>query len=244
MIHAVIFDMDGLLIDSEPLAKEAWQAAACLYGGEITTALFDRMLGLRQVECAELVCAELGLSVAAPALCRQRNDLFLDGLHGRLKLMEGAGELLEELHARGVRRALATSGERRYVNVVVKELHLERAFDVRAVAEDVAHGKPAPDVYLLAARHLSVPPSECLVLEDAPNGIKAAKAAGMSCVAVPNAFTRALDLSSADACLPSLTAVRDDLDALLAMGWTGRRTCPPPCADAACAECPVQHPSR
>jgi len=83
------------------------------------------------------------------------------------------------------------------------------------VAEDVARGKPAPDVYRLAAERLGLPPAQCLVLEDAPNGVAAAKAAGMKCVAVPNEMTRSLDLSAADAILPSLLAVRDHLDVLM-----------------------------
>jgi HAD superfamily hydrolase (TIGR01509 family) len=246
VIEAVIFDMDGLLIDSEPLAREAWRATcrrsqpASLWDRRLAGRT-ERMLGRREAECAALVHAELGLSTPIDALCRQRNDLFLASLPGRLKPMAGARELLAELHARGVRRALATSGERRYVAMVMRELELDAAFEVRVVAEDVAHGKPAPDVYVLAAQRLSLTPAACLVLEDAPNGIAAAKAAGMNCVAVPNAFTRALDLSAADARLPSLVAVREELDALMARRWMRRGACPPPCSDGTCAECQGQH---
>ncbi len=236
MIRAVIFDMDGLLVDSEPLAKEAWQATARLYGSEITPELFARMLGLRQLECGAVVRAEFGLTISVEALCRQRNDLFLERARGRLKPMTGAPELVATLQARGTRLALATSAERRYVDLALRELRLENAFAARVVAEDVTRGKPAPDVYLLAARRLDVAPSDCLVLEDAPNGIAAAKAAGMWCVAVPNAYTQSLDLCAADACLPSLVDVRETLDALMAMRWVSRASCPPPCSDGACAE--------
>jgi HAD superfamily hydrolase (TIGR01509 family) len=194
------------------------------------------MLGLRQLECAALVREALSLRMSAEDLCRQRNDLFMASLPGRVTAMPGAGELLDELAARGISRALATSGERRYVSAVLQELKLDAAFDVQVVAEDVSRGKPHPDVYLLAAERLCVEPADCLVLEDAPNGIAAAKAAGMSCVAVPNAYTRSLDLSDADACLPSLGAVRTELDTLLAARWM-RRACPPPCADGSCADC-------
>ncbi len=237
MIRAVIFDMDGLLVDSEPLAREAWQRAARLHGGEIASELFARMLGRRQVECAEVVRDALGLSIPADALCRQRNDLFMELLPGRVKPMPGAIELLRELERRAVPRALATSAEQRYVTAVLDQLQLDRAFAVRVVAEDVAHGKPLPDVYLLAAERLGVRPADCLVLEDAPNGLAAARAAGMPSVAVPNACTRSLDLSAADASLPSLVAVRGELDALFARRWMHRSGCPPPCADGVCAEC-------
>ncbi len=234
---AVIFDMDGLLIDSEPLAKDAWQATARLYDAQLGPGLFDRMLGRRQIECAAMVQAELGLPVAVEALCRQRNELFLERLPGRVTPMSGARELLVELQARGVPRALATSGERRYVNIVLRELALEGAFDACVVAEDVTEGKPAPEVYLRAAQRLSRPPARCVVLEDAPTGIAAAKAAGCRCIAVPNAFTRELDLSAADARLPSLHAVAHQLDTLLAMHPVRGGACPPPCPDGACSEC-------
>jgi beta-phosphoglucomutase-like phosphatase (HAD superfamily) len=83
------------------------------------------------------------------------------------------------------------------------------------VAEDGTRGTPAPDVYLLAAQRLGLPPAECLVLEDALNGVAAAKAAGMTCVAVPNPLSRSQDFAAADKVMPSLLAVRDNLDALM-----------------------------
>ena len=215
MIQAIIFDMDGLMIDSEPLQKEAWQATLRLFGHEMDEALFARLVGQRISEDAVLLREHFCLPVIAEALARQRNDLFLASLPGRVKAMPGLRELIAEIGRRGSRRALATSGERRYVDAVMRELNLDGVFDAIAAAEDVARGKPSPDVYLLAAERLGLPPARCLVLEDAPKGVLAAKSAGMKCVAVPNDMTRSLDLSAADASLPSLLAVRDNLDALM-----------------------------
>ena len=215
VIQAVIFDMDGLMIDSEPLHKEAWQVTLRHFGHEMDEALFARLVGLRVSEDAVLLREHFHLPVRAEVLAQQRNDLFLASLPGRVKVMPGLRELLAEIGRRGLRRALATSGERRYVDAVMRELGPEGVFDAIAVAEDVARGKPAPDVYLLAAQRLGLSPAHCLVLEDAPIGVLAAKAAGTKCVAVPNEMTRSLDLSAADAILPSLLAVRNNLDGLM-----------------------------
>ena len=215
MIRACIFDMDGLMIDSEPLAMEAWQTALRPFGHSIDGTLFEQMLGLRQTECAMLLRDHFHLPLPIKALTRRRNDTFLALLPGRLRAMPGLHELLAELQARRVKRAIATSGERRYVTTVIREMELESAFDAMVVAEDVTRGKPAPDVYLLAAERLGLPPAQCLVLEDALNGVAAAKAAGMTCVAVPNPSSPLTDFAAADKVMPSLLAVRDNLDALM-----------------------------
>ena len=214
-IQAVIFDMDGLMIDSEPLHKEAWQVTLRHLGYELDEALFAQLVGLRTREDAVLLREHFRLPVMAEVLARQRDDLFLASLPGRVKPMPGLRELIAQVRVRRLHSAVATSGERRYVDAVVHELNLDGVFDAMAVAEDVARGKPAPDVYLLAARRLGLPPAQCLALEDAPNGVLAAKAAGVRCVAVPNETTRSLDLSAADASLPSLSAVRRNLNALI-----------------------------
>jgi Cys-tRNA(Pro)/Cys-tRNA(Cys) deacylase len=210
-MHTVLFDMDGLMIDSEPLAKEAWQHAVAPYGHTIDEAMFAKMLGLRQVECARWVCEWLALPVDPQELAAMRNTRFMEILPGRLQAMPGLSELMEWLETHTALRALVTSGVSDYVATVLRELKLGNSFSVIVTAEGVPRGKPAPDCYLLAAERLGRVPADCLVLEDAPNGIAAAKAAGCLCWAVPNAYTRALDLSAADRVLPSLHAVRSEL---------------------------------
>jgi HAD superfamily hydrolase (TIGR01509 family) len=103
-----------------------------------------------------------------------------------------------------LRTALATSGHARYIALALGELHLHAAFDAVVTGDTVAHGKPAPDIFLRAAALVGVEPRRCVVVEDAPHGIAAAKSANMLAVAVPNDLTRGLDFSAADVVCSSL----------------------------------------
>ena len=215
MILAVLFDLDGLMVDSEPHALATWEMVMARRGVQLDQAAIDAMLGRRLDDTARALIERFGLSDDPVALGMEKTDLQIEQLDGNVPAMPGLLELIDALEARGVKRAVASSGLRRYVHAVLHLIGLAGRFDAVVTGDDVANGKPAPDVFLRAAGRLGVPPAACLALEDAPNGIAAAKAAGMACIAVPNAFTRALDLSGADLVLPSLLAVRDALDA----GW-------------------------
>lgn len=216
-IGGVVFDLDGLLVDSEPLQIAAWQTVLARYGTQLDDALLHDLFGLRLTDSARLVTARLSLPLAPEDVLAEREAVFLDMIAGQLRPMPGALQLVSELTAREVPLALATSGRRNYVERAVREIGLDGAFHVQVTAEDVERGKPAPDCYLLAAAKLGLPPARCLALEDAPLGIQAAKAAGLRCLAVPNAYTRGLTgLDRADAILGSLSEV---LPWLEARGW-------------------------
>lgn len=219
LVRAVIFDLDGLLVDSEPVQIAAWEDFLAEYGHSLDPALLGQMFGLRLLDSARLVRDRLGLPLTVEEVMERRDALFFAALPGRLHPMPGARELVAALRARGVPLALATSGHRRYADVALAELGIEGAFDVEVTGEEVAAGKPAPDIYLAAAARLQLPPERCLALEDAPNGVAAAQAAGMHCLAVPNPMTAGLPgLDRADAVLTSLTEV---LPWLVRAGWLG-----------------------
>jgi HAD superfamily hydrolase (TIGR01509 family) len=129
--------------------------------------------------------------------------------------MPGLIELLDAIDARGLRRAVATSSPGFYAPVALQEIGAADGFVAIVTGDSVARGKPAPDIYLAAAAALALPPALCLALEDSPNGVRSAKAAGMRCIAVPNELSVELDLSEADAILPSLGAVAARLDEFL-----------------------------
>lgn len=221
-VRAVVFDLDGLLVDSEPLQIAAWQAFLAGYGRRLEDGLLNELFGLRLRDSARLVIERLGLPLTLEQVLAGRDAIFLDSLAGRLRPMPGARELVTELAARGIPLALATSGHRHYVERALAEIGLAGAFPVHVTAEDVEQGKPAPDCYRLAAARLGLRPEACLALEDAPLGVRAARAAGLRCLAIPNEHTRSLPgLQEADAILPSLHEV---LPWLEAHGWLARNS--------------------
>ncbi len=207
-VLAILFDLDGLMVDSEPHSLASWQAVMARRGVTLEPSVLDGILGQRLIETARLFVERYNLSDAPEQLSREKESYQIAHLNGQVKPMPGLSVLLDDVERRGVRTAVASSGARVYVQAVLDEIRLAHQFETLVTAEDVTRGKPAPDVFLLAARAVDVPPELCLVLEDAPSGIQAAKAAGMRCVAIPHHYTRGLDLSGADWILSSLVDVR------------------------------------
>ena len=198
-IEALIFDMDGLLADSEPLAGETIVALFRRYGREVDLSAEEgqRLVGMRMREILAAVAEIYGLVLPTDALAHEYEELRLTVLQGRLQPMPGAKQLIAFAREAGLPMALATSGVRRYADAVLAETGLAGSFAVEVTGEDVVRGKPAPDVFALTAMRLGVAPAGCVVFEDAPNGIAAAVAAGMRAVAVPNIYTRELAFPAA-----------------------------------------------
>jgi len=216
--RAVIFDLDGLMVDSEPLAEWAWNQVLARYGHRLDSDVLSEILGLRVVDSARLICRRFQLPISSQEAADERDRLFLELVPTRLCVFPGLYPLLDELVSRGLLLGVATSGHRRYVTLALWTLAIESFFQAVATGDDVARGKPAPDIYLLAAARLGVPPGCCLVLEDAPLGVAAARAAGMFCVAVPNERVASRDFAKAHRVFPSLEEVRMALDDLLGGG--------------------------
>jgi HAD superfamily hydrolase (TIGR01509 family) len=214
-IEAIIFDLDGLMVDSEPLARQAWRALLAEHGHTLDRETFNAMLGLRLMDSSRLVKGRFDLPLTIEQIADRRSELFLASLPGNLQPMPGLTELLSAIDARGLRRAVATSSPGFYAPVALREIGAADGFVVIITGDSVARGKPAPDIYLAAAAALALPPAVCLALEDSPNGVRAAKAAGMCCIAVPNEQSAGLDLSEADAIMPSLGAIAGRLDEFL-----------------------------
>jgi len=215
MIRAVLFDLDGLMVDSEPHSLRSWHAILASRGVSLDQPTTERMLGLRQVETGKMLVERYRLPDQPSALSREKEEYQIGHLDGNVSAMPGLLALLDEIDRRGLHKAVASSGVRRYVHAVLQIVGLTGRFSTIITGDDVQNGKPAPDTFLAAAHALQIDPPHCLVLEDAPAGVQAAKAAGMQCAAVPNQYTHKLDLSLADYLFSSLLAVRGALPNLI-----------------------------
>lgn len=184
--HAVVFDMDGLIFDSEVLYQEAASAAAAALGHELPVELYLATIGLNGPATRELLLGHFGPGFDFEALWRAATENFRRLAATQLCLKAGVVELLDALDARGLPRAIATSSRHESVEHHLALHGLAHRFPVVVAHGDYARGKPHPDPFLTAAARLGVAPEGCLALEDSHNGVRAAAAAGMMTVMVPD----------------------------------------------------------
>jgi len=203
-LKAVIFDLDGLAVDSEPVHVEAWRRAVEGLGRRFDPSWIGPYFGQPVSATAAGLARKLG--VDADELRTRRDHAFAELSSGGIPPREGLLESVRRLREAGLRTGLVTSGTRDYARAVLDALRGEHGieFDVVVTRDDVRNPKPDPEPYLRAAELLGEDPASCAVLEDAPTGVESAKAAGMAAVAVPNEHTGGLDFSKADSIQPDL----------------------------------------
>ncbi|HAI47592.1 MAG TPA: HAD family phosphatase [Stenotrophomonas sp.] len=182
---AVIFDMDGLMIDSERVSIACWSQAARELQVPIEEGFWLGLVGLGDRDCERLLLQHIDAGQVA-ALFARCHDLYEARTHAGLPLRPGIVALLELLRAHDVPRAVATSTRQPRASRKLQSCGLLPFFDTVVTSSDVAHPKPAPDIYLLAAQKLGKDPVRCLALEDSPAGIRAAVGAGMTAIQVPD----------------------------------------------------------
>ena len=185
MIEAVVFDLDGVLLDSEQVWDEVREELVKERGGRWHEQAQTEMMGMSSVEWSRYMHDELGLPEPPEEISAEVVQRLDEVYRKRLPLIDGAREAVERLAARWP-LGLASSSNREVIDLVLDLSGLARFFRVTVSSEEVPRGKPAPDVYLEAARGLGVPPDRCAAVEDSHNGIRSAKAAGMRVIAIPN----------------------------------------------------------
>lgn len=197
-IQAVIFDMDGVLTDSEPLICQSAVAAFGELGFIVQPEDFLPFVGTGEDRYLGGVANKYGVKVDLPALKKRTYEIYLELVPTRLRAFPGAAELVRRCRQAGLKTAVASSADLIKIEANLHKIELPPAgWNTLVCAEDVIHKKPAPDIFLAAARKLGLLPDACVVIEDAVNGIQAAKAAKMYCIAVAQSFTPEL-LQGAD----------------------------------------------
>jgi HAD superfamily hydrolase (TIGR01509 family) len=209
---AAVFDLDGVLVDSETVWNEARRELVEQTGGTWRADAQRAMMGMSSVEWSRYMRDELGVPMSTEEISAAVVASLERRYRESLPLIPGAREAVARLAAQW-RLGLASSANRPIIELVLREAHLTEFFAAIVSSEEVAHGKPAPDVYLEAARRLDSDPARCVAIEDSANGLRAAAAAGMSVVAIPNeAFPPSEDaLALADVVLPSINALAPEV---------------------------------
>lgn len=207
IIQGLIFDFDGLLVDTETPALESWQRVYAMYGQSLSLELFQHALGTNHgFDAFVHLQTLLGRPLDRATILAQRQAIKAE-LSASQPLLPGVESILAQAHAFGLPCAIASSSDRAWVEGWLAHHQIREEFACVRTANDVMRTKPAPDVFLSAAACLGCIPSRCLVFEDSANGILAAQAAGMRCIVVPGAITSQLPLPTGDMRLAALNAL-------------------------------------
>jgi HAD superfamily hydrolase (TIGR01509 family) len=186
-IGAVVFDMDGLMLDTERLARIAWDQAMAEWGHTIPDEVYFRLIGRSVADVGEILRQALAADLPFEEIARRKRQ-YVDreiAEHG-IPVKPGLHELLDWVDQAGLKKATATSTFREVALQKLRLVGLQDRFDAIVCGDDIQRGKPAPDIFLAAARKLAIPAGECVVLEDSEPGIEAAQSAGMVPLMVPD----------------------------------------------------------
>ncbi|HUZ86503.1 MAG TPA: HAD family hydrolase [Candidatus Baltobacterales bacterium] len=207
MFKAIVFDFDGLILDTEGPVYRSWVEVYQAHGEELPFERWIQIVGSTTLEFHPQHHLEERLGKPLPQEVLDRRVSRRTELVLAEKLLPGVVELADEAASAGFKLGVASSSTNDWVRGHLARLGILDRFDCIRCRDDVAHAKPEPDLYLAALDCLGVSANEAVAIEDSPNGIAAAKRAGLRCVAIPNAITRGLDLSHADLVVASLAGL-------------------------------------
>lgn len=237
-VRAIIFDMDGVLTDSEPLINAAAVAMFAELGLRVQPEDFLPFVGTGEDRYIGGVAEKYQFPITLPAAKKRTYEIYLDLVPQRLQAFKGAVEIVRECRRNGFRVAVASSADRIKIDANLRQIGLPpQEWDAVISAEDATLKKPAPDLFLAAAARLSLHPTHCTVIEDAVNGVQAAKAAGMRCVAVAQTFPpeklQAADLVRSNIAEVTMADLAGLIPPVVATGSTAGLPSPPLLAEAA-----------
>ncbi len=215
MIKAVIFDLDGVMVDSEPFSQKAWQNLLDEYGKTFSQGEYTQMIGQEIGASAEYLRREKCLPLSIEEILAHHHQERLRITLAEAKSAKGLNRLIMSLQERAMKLAVASNSPITYVESLLGVLSLGDHFDYVVAIDHVNKGKPEPDIYRLAAFQLELEPKSCLVIEDSLVGMQAALAAGMRCVVIPDRNLDGRDFDAAYARFSSLEEIQADLDWIL-----------------------------
>jgi len=216
MIKAIIFDLDGLMIDSEKVAIQAWQYYLKSLGVSLAEEQYMVIVGADHAYSLEYIRQHAGIEIDRSELDNAFwANIFALFERDGLEPMSGVLPLLKEISARGIQLGVASNSPTDYVHKALEKIGVKDQFNAIIGVDQVAHGKPAPDVYLRAATCLGMTPDSCLAIEDTMVGAQAALAAGMPCILVPNPLLGKVDLDEALTIYPTLDDLLQNLNTVL-----------------------------
>ena len=209
MLKAVLFDMDGVIIDSEPLHKSAYNRMFSEVGIQVPDALYESFTGQATLPICQTLCEQFTLPYPPESLVALKRKHFKDLFEhsDELHLLDGVLERIQEYHANGLSLVLASSASMPNINRVFNRFDLDRYFIAKLSGADLKASKPHPEIFIRAAEASGHPKEHCMVIEDSTNGIKAAKAAGIFCVAYNSEHSKNQDYQLADRIIQHFTEI-------------------------------------
>jgi HAD superfamily hydrolase (TIGR01509 family) len=195
MIKSIIFDMDGVIIDSESFQFEAFKRLFLELGVELSMKNYN-WVGKTSKENVKNIMQRYGIKGDLNELVQKRRQIYHEIIKNKIAPTPGTIQLIEKLSKR-YKLALASSSSLASISIILKGLGIENIFDVVVSGEQVSKGKPNPEIFELTVQKMDILPEECIVLEDSQPGVEAAFNAGIKCVAIPNKYTKDSDFSKA-----------------------------------------------
>lgn len=214
MIKALIFDMDGLMIDSERLYWQVEKDMAGNYGKEVKEETLWKMMGRRPIEGMRIFVEDLELPISAEKALALRDARMRGKYRDESEAMPGLFHILDTF-IRKLSLAVCTGAQREFMEIVVDRLKIREKFDVLQASDEIKKGKPDPEIYLTTCARLGVDPPKCIVLEDSSNGALAGKRAGCYTIAVPSEYSLGQDFSFVDFVASDLFAAEAHISELL-----------------------------
>jgi HAD superfamily hydrolase (TIGR01509 family) len=187
-MKALIFDMDGLMIDSERLYFAAEKDIAEAFGKTVREETLWKMMGRKPIEGIRIFVEDLGIPASPEEVLRMRHEAMLQKMKTDLVAMPGLAHIIDRFFPEA-KLAIATGAPAEYMDITLDSLNLREKFTVLQASDEIVNGKPDPEIYLETCKKLNLDPADCIVLEDSSNGALAGKRAGCYCVAVPNEYT-------------------------------------------------------